>query len=206
MLDETQKAERATLIAQQYDGIFPAAEAFYIHSIIYAAERAEDAFQRFDKAVSASAEPALIVAMVQEALTHAAAISRFLWPMGRTDLPKARGKKLREAFAVEETSPLRHRKLRNAFEHFDEDLDSFLLADRVGYFFPTPIVDDHSLADDELGNIFKLVDPSSGICVLLGEKYEFGLIRAEVQRILTAARAMDAAGSRLTRASARAAV
>jgi hypothetical protein len=191
------------MIAQQCDGISPPYEAFYIHSIIYAADRAEDAFQRFDSAVGSSGSPELIVATVQEALTHAAAISRFFWPMGRTDLAKARGRKLRDAFAVEDTSPLRHRKLRNAFEHFDEDLDSFLLEDRVGYFFPSPLVDDHSLADDQLGNIFKLVDPASGICVLLGEKYEFGRIRAEVWRILTAAHAMDNAGSRLPRAQSK---
>ena len=199
MLDEAEKAKRGAMIAEHCDGIHPPFEAFYIHSILYAADRAENAFQRFDEAVDTSANPGLIVATVQEALTHAAAISRFFWPMGRTDLAKARGRKLRDAFGVDETSPLRHRKLRNAFEHFDEDLDSFLLEDRVGYFFPSPLVDDHHLADDELGNIFKLVDPAAGICVLLGEKYEFGRIRAEVQRILTDALAMDAAGSRLAR-------
>jgi hypothetical protein len=117
--------------------------------------------------------------------------------MGRTELAKARGQKLRNAFSIGDASPLRHRKLRNAFEHFDEDLDNFLLKDPVGYFFPSAMVDDHRLADDELGNIFKLVDPSSGVCVLLGEKYEFGRIREEVQRVLCEARTMDANGCRL---------
>lgn len=197
MLTETEKAARGAIIAQQHGGIYPPCEAFYIHSIIYAAGRAEDAFQRYEEAVSSAGESELIVATVQEALTHAAGISRFLWPMGRSDLAKARGQKLRAAFTVDDASPLRHRKLRNAFEHFDEDLDSFLLEDRVGYLFPSPLVDDHQLADDQLGHIFKLVDPAAGVCVLLGEKYEFGRIRAEVQRILAAAHAMDATGSRL---------
>jgi len=197
MSDESEKAARSEMIAQQFGGIYPPFEAFYIHSIIYAAGRAEDAFRRFEEAVGSRGGSELIVATVQEALTHAAGISRFLWPMGRGELAKARGQKLRDAFTVDDTSPLRHRKLRNAFEHFDEDLDSFLLEDRVGYFFPSPLVDDHDLADDQLGNIFRLVDPAAGVCVLLGEKYEFGRIRSEVQRILSAAQAMDAAGSRL---------
>lgn len=88
--------------------------------------------------------------------------------------------------------------LRNAFEHFDEDLDRFLIEDPVGCFFPTPLVDDHELADDELGNTFKLVDPVHGICVLLGEKYDFANIRGEVRRILTKARHMSGSGGRLS--------
>jgi hypothetical protein len=82
----------------------------------------------------------------------------------------ARGKRLRIGFDLSEDSPLKWRRLRNTFEHFDEDLDRFLLADRVGYFFPGPIVGSHELADEDLANIFKLIDPDKGICVVLGQK------------------------------------
>ena len=135
--------------------------------------------------------------MIQEALTHSAALSRFFWPPTKNKLSLARGENLRSTFAIDESNPLGHRKLRNALEHYDESLDSFLLQDRVGHFFPSPIVDHHELADDVLGNIFKLVDPENGICVILGEKYEFDLIRDEVRRILDLAVTMDGGGSRL---------
>lgn len=197
MVDEAEIAQRGAMIARQWGGIFAPFEAFYIHSILYAAGRAEDAFWRFDEAVDSAEDPGLIVATVQEALTHSAAISRFFWPMGRSDLAKARGEKLRAAFGMEDASPLRQRKLRNAFEHFDKDLDRFLLADRVGAFFPGPLVEDHRLTEDGLGNIFRLVDPANGICVLLGEAFEFGRIRSEIERVLHEAQAMDAAGCRL---------
>ena len=198
-LDEDARKERAALIAGEYHGIYPVYEAFYIHSIIYAAERSETAFKRFDEAVTTVRSPELIFATVQEALTHAGALSRFFWPMKnkKNKLAAARGCRLRDAFALDETSALKRRNLRNAFEHFDEDLDRFLLEDRAGYFFPSALVDDQTLADESIGHIFKLVDPEHGVCVLLGEKFDFRPIRSEVQRILSRAREMDQQGSRL---------
>jgi hypothetical protein len=197
-LDDDERKQREEIIANEYGGIYPVCEAFYIHSIIYAAERSETAFKRFDEAVVASNPAALIVATVQEALTHAGALSRFFWPVKKgSQLAIARGKRLRTAFDLDENSALKSRKLRNAFEHFDEDLDRFLLEDRAGYFFPSPIVDDESLADEAIGNIFKLVDPRHGVCVILGQKFEFRPIRTEVQRIFIRALQMDEQGSRL---------
>ncbi|MCA2008024.1 hypothetical protein [Tritonibacter mobilis] len=197
-LDEDVRREREAMIAREYQGIYPINEVFYIHSIIYAAERSDTAFQRFDKAVAADLPPTLIVSTVQEALTHAGALSRFFWPMKKkeNELTVARGNKLRDAFALDDTSALKWRRLRNAFEHFDEDLDRFLLHDRAGCFFPGPLVDDQALADDSIGHIFKLVDPKHGICVLLGEKFEFRPIRSEVRRILSRANEMHKQGGR----------
>lgn len=204
-LDENVRKEREALIVKQYGGIYPVYEAFYIHSIIYAAERSVTAFKRFDESVVGARPPAVIFATIQEALTHAAALSRYFWPAKKdSQLHAARGQRLRDAFALDNTSALKWRKLRNAFEHFDEDLDRFLLEDPVGYFFPTPLVDDHSLADEALGNIFKLIDPKNNVCVLLGQKFEVTPIRSEVQRILSRAQAMDEQGSRLSPAPLRA--
>jgi len=197
-LDEDTQKGREALTVGQYGGIYPLYEAFYIHSVIYAAERSESAFQRFEVAVTEVQSAALTVATIQEGLTHAGALSRFFWPMSKnSSLATARGKRLRDAFGLDDKSPLRWRQLRNAFEHFDEDLDRFLLRDRVGYLFPGPLVDDHRLADEAIGNIFKLVDPQHGVCVLLGEKFEFRPIRHEVQRVLALALEMDKQGSRL---------
>jgi hypothetical protein len=135
---------------------------------------------------------------IQEALTHAAALSRFFWPGGKTSvLTIARGKRLREAFDVGDTSLLKDRRLRNAFEHLDEHLDRFLLEEPTGYLLPDAIVDDHSIADEAVGEVFRLVDPVNGICVLLGRKFEYRPVRAEVKKILGRAQEMDERGSRL---------
>jgi hypothetical protein len=191
--------EREALVIGQYGGILPQYEAFYIVSILYAADRCEDAFQRFDAAVTATGSDAVIMATAQEALTHAGVLSRFFWPMKNGALSVARGKRLREAFNLDDSSPLKWRRLRNSFEHFDEDLDRFLLIDRVGCFFPGPMIGSHQLADEKLANIFKLIDPEQGVCVVLGEKFEFRPIRTEVQRVLALAQEMNAQGSRLRR-------
>jgi hypothetical protein len=197
-LDDDARNQRASIIAKQFHGIYPVYEAFYIHSIIYAADRSETAFERFDGAVAASMAAAPIFAAVQEALTHAGALSRFFWPVKRDNqLAAARGKRLREGFALDEQSPLKWRKLRNAFEHFDEDLDRFLLEDRAGYCFPSPMVDDQVVAEEAVGHIFKLVDPKRGVCIILGEKFDFVPIRKEVQRILSRALEMAERGDRL---------
>lgn len=197
-MDKTTQEQRESVIVEQFDGIYPVYEAFYIHSIIYAADRSESAFQRFESATADAKQAALKVATIQEALTHAGALSRFFWPVKKeSTLAVARGKRLREAFNLNNDSPLKWRRLRNAFEHFDEDLDRFLLRNPVDYFFPEPLVDEHTLADEVIGNVFRLVDPVSGICVLLGQKFEFRPIRAEVVRVLSRALEMDRQGSRL---------
>jgi hypothetical protein len=190
--------EREELIVREYGGILPYYEAFYIASIIYAAQRSKAAFQRFEVSVQDSGEAPLAVAMVHEALTHAGALSRFFWPMqSKSKIAVSRGQRLREAFELDDTSALKNRELRNAFEHFDERLDEYLMQDRAGYFFPQAVVDDHALADDDLGHIFKLIDPRAGVCVILGRKFDFRPIRAEVQCILGRAQQMDRDASRL---------
>lgn len=184
-IDENEIRRRAAFVAEKCEGIQPPQEVFYLQSILYAADRAHAAFVEFDVAVAAGADDAAIFALVQEALAHAGALSRFFWPMRQGGAhAQARGDKLREAFDLTDASPLKERRLRNAFEHFDEHLDRFLLVHDAGTFFPNPRVGDHTLADEPTDKIFKLVDPSAGICVLLGEKFAYGPIRAEVDRVL----------------------
>jgi hypothetical protein len=179
------------VVAEEYDGILPYCEAFYVQSIIYSADRSSEAFLRYEIALAAAADPISVTSTVHEAMQHAAALSRFFWPARETGLSGARAAKLRAAFALSDSSPLKDRRLRNALEHFDEKLDEYLLLNDTGYFFPTPLIDDSALADDATGRIFKLVDPKRSVLVILGEKYDFGLIAEEVHRIRDLARAAD---------------
>lgn len=52
MLDKTALEQRTSMVIDQFEGIVPQYEAFYIHSIIYAADRANEAFNRFDTVIS----------------------------------------------------------------------------------------------------------------------------------------------------------
>lgn len=196
---------RAALIADEWGGIYPLHEAFYIHSIIYSASRAGDAFQRFDIARAVNDTEENQVSAVQEALGHAGALSRFFWPSGLRAgaaqplkrLRAARATKLRAAFNLTDESPLRDRNLRDSLEHFDERLDSYLLTNDAGYFFPLARIGRAELATQETAHIFKLVDPATSSFVCLGMWYDFGLLRREVARVHELAVAMDEVGGRL---------
>ncbi len=188
-IEKVELDRRAAQVVADSNGIEPMYIAFYIQAILYASERAVAAFFRFDSSTRQEEGAAEVVAHVQEALGHTAALSRFFFVGQKSaDLPKARARNLRAIFKVSETSPLRDRDLRNGLEHFDERLDKFLLGDIFGYIFPGPMLNNAELADDSRGHIFRMVDPAKETFVLLGEKHEFGEVRSEVSRIADLAR------------------
>ncbi len=203
-VDELEK--RASLVVADYGGIIPYVEAFYIHSIIYSASRCLDSFERYDQLKEGGGSADELISIVQEAVGHSAALSRYFWPspQGRKKQPnlstmkEKRGEKLRLVFQLDESSALYNRELRNAWEHFDERLDSYFLENDAGFFFPSCIFDDHSLADDPVGHIFKLLDIESECLVLLGQKYFFSPIRDAVRSVLEIALEADENGSRLS--------
>lgn len=200
-----EREQRAEIVSFEYDGIVPTIEAFYILSIVYSAKRCLDAFDRYDELEKIEANTEDLVSIVQEAVGHAAALSRYFWPSPQDkkkqpnlkQLKEKRGEKLRKAFQIDEGSPLFNRDLRNAWEHFDERLDEYFLENDSGYFFPTCLLNTHSLADDPAGHIFKLLDVKEECLVLMGEKFFYAPIRTEVLRIKHQATDFDANGSRL---------
>jgi hypothetical protein len=206
--DKREIIERAVIVSSDDGGIIPYCEAFYIESILYAAGRAKEAFERYESMLKQEIEPAYLISIIQEAVGHAAALSRFFWPSGIgfkepkeiQNLRENRGIKLRKSFGLLDTSPLMNRSLRNAWEHFDERLDKFLLQNDAGFFFPSALIGSHTLADDPMGKIFKLLDQDEGCLVLLGEKYFFRPIKEEVLRIFDHAVFCDKHGGRLKKA------
>ena len=189
--DKNELERRAKIVAEQYDGILPYFEAFYLFSIHYSADRCLEAFHRYDQLKDKDIVPEYLISVVQEAVGHAAALSRYFWPssIGRKSqknlqlLKSKRGKKLREFFGLDEKSPLYNRDLRNAWEHFDERLDQYLVGRDSGMFFPTCKIGSHNLANNPVDQFFKLLDIDAECLVLMEEKYFFGPIRLEVERV-----------------------
>lgn len=191
-LQEEELSRRALTIIDQCGGVAPYAMAFYGLSIKYSAQRAVGAFQLYSRLIDNETEPSLLISTVQEAIGHSSALSRYFWPSpgGRESkeikrLRKSRGEKLRKHYHLSDDSPLGSRELRNAWEHFDEKLDLFLLSNDAGYFFPMPIIGSHTLADDPVGKVFKLLDPDAECLVLLGEKYYFKPVQDEVEKVFS---------------------
>lgn len=193
------------MCAEDYEGIIPYQEAFFIHSIIYSATRCLDSFERYEYYKNQEIPADDLISIVQEAVGHAAALSRYFWPsrIGRKEQPnmnkmkEQRGVKLRTAFGLDKTSSLYNRDLRNTWEHFDERLDEYLIKNDSGYFFPGCTIGSHTLADDPIGHIFKLLDKENNCLVLLGEKFFFIPIKGAVSDILYKAIQFDKNGSRL---------
>jgi hypothetical protein len=124
--------------------IQPQHEALYIQSMLFHTRQAIISIEFIAELVSRlSSERKLGITSeydcsialdnVQNLVFRAAAISRFFWPIRKNF--EARGERLRSAFKVKEDSPLRNRDLRDAAEHFDERLDSFLKDEITGYIF-----------------------------------------------------------------------
>lgn len=165
-------------------GILPMFEPFYLESIVHTADRANAAFERFDNAlISGDLNKGLIVANIQEALTHIGELSRYFWPARDNGISIPRGEKLREAFGLRDDSLLKDRKLRDALEHFDERLDIYLKQFPVGQLITTPIVGSIESLVPPM-RVFRMVDPARSTFVILDEKYEFGALREINKNVL----------------------
>lgn len=188
-ISEAELERRAEMTVSRLGGIQSPHKAFYVLSMRYCFERAKAAFQQYDQLSYEKEDPSRIIAAAQEAISHTAALSRFFFPsrLGpknhRRSLRFARAEKLREQFSVSDDSPLADKELRNMWEHFDDRLDEFLLSNDAGMFYPMPLHDSHTLADDPIGKIFKLIDTKEHCLVLLNKKFFIGPLRAELHRI-----------------------
>lgn len=65
-MDKQERQRRVEIVVNEYNGILPYFEAFYIHSIIYAAGQAEMAFYGYERAVAEGQPPEIIFSEVQE--------------------------------------------------------------------------------------------------------------------------------------------
>ena len=72
----------------------------------------------------------------QNIILHAAIISRYFWPPKKSVIHEVRGNHLRKALRIDDNNALKDRNLRNLIEHFDENLDVYLLKHFAGYFIP----------------------------------------------------------------------
>ncbi len=188
---EQEELERRASIILEFGGVQPMHNPFYTFSVRYSAERAIVAFMQYDYLLTQTDDASTLISEVQEAIVHVGALSRYFWPSPgghkkdkqQRNLRLKRGEYLKKLYKLTDNSPLADRELRNAWEHFDEKLDTYLLTQEAGYFFPTPIIGSHELADDPVGNIFKLLDPDAECLVLLGKKFFFSPLRKEVERL-----------------------
>lgn len=123
----------------------------------------------------------LVLNQIQNIVVQGAVLSRYFWPI-KSD-HNTRGAQLREAFQISKGSPLQSRNLRNAIEHFDERLDTYLCADSVtGIVLPQYVGE--SIGFDPVPNhLFRAYFVDTGEFRILDEQYEIPPIAEEITRV-----------------------
>jgi|JI6StandDraft_1071083.scaffolds.fasta_scaffold30033_2 hypothetical protein len=157
--------------------------AMYANCVRIEAELAVRSFMASYQAHERNGHADQIVGLLQDALNHCAAISRYFWPTSKGNFSETRGEALRAHFRIADDSPLHDRDLRNSLEHFDERLDKWVLGNPVGPIIASPIVAKIEITQDGFGHVFKLLDPETDTLVLLGAVHEFGDLSREVSRL-----------------------
>jgi hypothetical protein len=193
-LKKEELERRKTLVADEYGGVLPMFELFYLTSILYVAERCLSSYAEYNQALSSKSRD-VIFSRMQDAITYAGAVARFFWPTkqgGR--LATARAERLRSFFEIDKSSPISDKSLRNKLEHFDERLDEFLIENDAGGFVVQAIVGDLEDYAERTMKVFKLIDPVKRIIVIVNERFEYEPIINEVSRILELAKTMEQKG------------
>ena len=176
-------------------GIYPPYEIFYLLEIIKLCERFGVCYNDFVDQIEAEKTDSALFSL-QEALSYAAALSRFFWPVDkRAPFPQARGQKLRQSFGLDDTSVLKDRSLRNALEHFDENLDEYLLGNVVGQYVRSFVGSAAEVVAPS--KVIRLLDPETEVFYLLGTGFSFASIRDAVGDLFARAIELDGNGARL---------
>lgn len=185
--------------------IWPPYEAFYIQSMLFNAKAAAASIEQINAVMHVvkenspenpvSALPVqYLLGNLQNLVLHAAALSRYFWPS--RDQHDWRGTQLRRALSIEDDSPWKSRDLRNAIEHFDERLDTYLDVGLTGKIIPEYVGPMPASGGVPL-HLFRAYFVDTGDFELLGRRFNMPLIAREVLRVEAALRQMDANGGRL---------
>jgi hypothetical protein len=154
-----------TLIEGQEDWkIWPPYEVFYIECIKTASLNAIGSWEAINEIVSneSSLKTNAIdtVDLAENIVNQAGIISKYFFPpvdekKTKNQIHKFRGKKLREAFKIDDNHQISDRKFRNYVEHFDEKLDLFLNKSVAGNIIPSKTIYSTSTDIDEVTFVFK---------------------------------------------------
>lgn len=192
-------SRRAKLVNDNGRNVIPHQDIFYYHSILYSAECAINAFEKYEYFLTLKeVTPTHLVSSIHEAISHVGSLSFYFFntggraskykPQDIVDFIKNRSNSFREEFNLNDDSALKNRNLRNMFEHFDEKLDIYLLNTLAGTFYPMPKLGKHTDVEEKiLDKNFKLLDIKSKCLVLFNEKFFFGDMQKEVYDVYSLA-------------------
>jgi hypothetical protein len=129
-------------------------------------------------------------------LNAVANVSKLLWPRRdrktATDFPN-RGEELRESLGVPDDSSLKHRTVRNHFEHLDERYETWWL-DSERHIIVSRIMGPlrEAVVGPDTKDLFEQFDHAKLIVAFQGDLFELQPIADEISDLLEAARRAEA--------------
>ena len=114
---------------------------------------------------------------LQNFLVAIANVSKLLWN------GEARGDKLRKLYDVEESSPVKDRRFRNHFEHFDERIDRWAASSARTGFVDSNIGPKGSIAGPDKTDYFRNLDPTKCILTYASEDYELTPVHEAIKSL-----------------------
>lgn len=114
---------------------------------------------------------------LQNFLVAVGNVSKLLWNGG------ARGEKLRKLYAIEESSPIKDRRFRNHFEHFDERIDRWAASSTRMGFVDSNIGPKGSIAGPDKTDYLRNFDPTKCTLKYIDEDYELTLVHEAIKSL-----------------------
>lgn len=114
---------------------------------------------------------------LQNFLVAVANVSKLLWN------GEARGEKLRKLYGVEESSPLKGKRFRNHFEHFDERIDDWVASSKRMCFVDSNIGPKGSIVGPDKTDYFRNFDPAKCTLSYAGEDYELTPVHEAIKSL-----------------------
>lgn len=138
-------------------------------------------------------------------LSHAAMVSKFLWPAtvgvsshGRRfvgaknvdrlkQIREERGKRLRTALGITGDWAIQSRDLRDHMEHYDERLEEWWIASENHNMVDLSLMSRTAVGGLAENDFHRMYDPGTGIFVFRNEDFEVHAMAREIQTIRTSA-------------------
>ena len=123
---------------------------------------------------------------IQNLLVAAGNLSKLLW--GTSPSRAAAREELRQSVGVADDSPLRDRRLRNYFEHFDEKSEDWFSKSEHKNYVGRNIGPASMIQGPNPAERFHHYDPSTGLVTFWDHSVSLPQVGAEIRRILPLAR------------------
>lgn len=120
-------------------------------------------------------------------LIHVANLSKLFWPDRKTirkwPNAKIRGEELRKILKISENSPIKNRRFRNHFEHYDDRIEEWAVTSQRKNYADMNIMTPGGISGIDIKDFMRNLDPNALILTFHGDSYDLIDAESEIKRI-----------------------